>query len=117
MLRLWWRCFKDVFPRMIVIPTQTKHRLRFFHPLQLSMDKVVLRTGARLDAQPAVGPELSFACASGAGFASMPASVRLESDRCRECGAAISGLYVSGSPPMAWDAGCVVNVCNPSDCR
>ncbi len=53
--------FKDVFHLMVVIPIQTTNLLRFLHALQLSTDKVVLRTVARLNTQPAVGPKLSFA--------------------------------------------------------
>jgi len=45
---------------MIVIPIQTTNLLWFFRPLQLSANKAVLRTVARLDPQPAVGPQLSF---------------------------------------------------------
>src|ERR1035438_8855701 len=44
-------------------------------------------------------------CGTGAGFASAPASERLESDRCRESGAAVSRLYVSGSRPTTRVAG------------
>jgi len=38
-------------------------------------------------------------CETGAGFASARSNGRLESDRCRESDAAVSRLYVSGSPP------------------
>src|SRR6266702_7674777 len=51
---------------------------------------------------------VAVCCGSGAAFASVRASGRLESDRCRESGAAVSRLYVSGSPPIARDAGFVV---------
>ena len=46
---------------MIVILVETTNLLRFFRALQLSADKAVLRTVPRLNAQPAVGPELPFA--------------------------------------------------------
>src|SRR5215468_9023938 len=47
-------------------------------------------------------------CGSGAAFASVRSSGRPESDRCRESGAVVSRLYVSGSPPITRDAGFVV---------
>ncbi len=45
---------------------------------------------------------------TGAASASTQSSGRLGSDRCRESGAAVSRLYVSGSPPITQDAGFVV---------
>jgi hypothetical protein len=46
---------------MVVILIETTNLLRFFRTLQLSADKAVLRTVARLNTQAAVGPELSLA--------------------------------------------------------
>src|SRR5438045_288270 len=45
---------------------------------------------------------------TGAESASTRAGGRPESDRCRESGAAVSRLYVSGSPPVTRGAGFVV---------
>ena len=52
---------EDLFHFVVVILIQTTNLLRFFRTLQLSADKAVLRTVARLDAQPTVGPQLSLA--------------------------------------------------------
>ena len=46
---------------MVVIPIETANLLRFLCTLQLSAHEMVLRTVTRLNAQPTVGPELSFA--------------------------------------------------------
>src|SRR2546427_9038730 len=46
---------------MVVILIETTNLLRFFRQLQLSADKAVLRTVARLNAQATVSPELPFA--------------------------------------------------------
>jgi len=53
---------------VIVIPIQTTNLLRFFRALQLSVNKAVLRTVARLDPQPAVGPQLSLAAKAVRGL-------------------------------------------------
>jgi hypothetical protein len=45
---------------------------------------------------------------ASAGFASVRSGGPLESDRCRESGATVSRLCVSGSPPITQDAGFVV---------
>src|SRR5882724_2768908 len=52
---------EDLFHLMVVILIETTNLLRFFRQLQLSADKAVLRTVARLNAQATVSPELPFA--------------------------------------------------------
>jgi len=51
---------------MVVILIQTTNLLWFFRALQLSTDIAVLRTVASLNAQPAIGPQLSLAVAQKA---------------------------------------------------
>ena len=46
---------------MVVILIETTNLLRFFRTLQLSADEAILRTVARLNAQPTIGPELPLA--------------------------------------------------------
>jgi hypothetical protein len=79
---------------------QTSDLLRFLGTLQLSIDVVLLRTIVRLDAQPAVGPELSFAAEAVRSLHQREQACGPSRSRCRESGAAVSRLYVSGSPPI-----------------
>ena len=53
--------FEDLFHFVVVIPIESTNLLRFFRTLQLSVHLAVLRTVARLNAQPTIGPELSLA--------------------------------------------------------
>src|SRR5207344_2252399 len=70
---------EDVFHLVVMIPIQTTNLLRFFRTLQFSSHKAV-------------------------GFASTQPSGLPESDRCRESDAAVSKLYVFGSPPITLSA-------------
>src|SRR5206468_10890115 len=93
---------------MVVIPIETANLLRFFRTLQLSADKAVLRTVAGLKCPVHNRSRVAVCCGSDAAFASAPANGQPESDRCRESGAAVSRLCVSGSPLITQDAGFVV---------
>src|ERR1700723_507920 len=90
---------EDLFHLMVVISIQPTNLLGFLGALHLSAHKTVLRAVVGLNAQPTVGPELPLAAKPVRGLHQPRSSGRLESDRRRESGAAVSRPYVSGSRP------------------
>src|SRR5216683_972959 len=92
------RTLEDLFHLMVVISIQTTELLGFLGALQLSTHKAELHCrGSQCPAH--CRSRVAACCGTGAGFASARSSGRRESDRCRESGAAVSRLYVSGSRP------------------
>src|SRR6201987_6042388 len=99
------RCsLEDVFHLVVMIPIQTTNLLRFFRTLQFSSHKAVLRTIMSFNAQFHCRSTVVACYGTGAGFASTQLSGLPESDRCRESDAAVSKLYVFGSPPITLSA-------------